>query len=319
MKIIYCGCGRFGVDSLNALKASQHQLIHIITHPEKQAGRGKKLRANDIEQWAVENNVPFTTINDANCAECVELVKKILPELLVVIAFGQKISPELISIPPKGAINVHGSLLPKFRGAAPINRAIISGETETGVTVITLAQKMDAGEMLAQAKMKIADNDTFAAVHDSLAKLAAPLLVETINKIQAGTAVYEKQDNSKATAAPKLKKSDGIIDFNESAKTIHNKIRGLWPWPGAFADFVSAKSGKRFTVIFAKTMVEENSEKHQHAGVINSQLNVECGTGSLKILELKPHGGKLMDFKSFLNGRAGGAGDYFVPIEENGQ
>lgn len=315
MKIVYCGCGKFGIDSLDAIKASRHQLLHVITHPEKQAGRGKKLRANDIEQWAAQNNVPFTAIEDANCQQGVELLKKLAPDLLVVIAFGQKICPDVISIPKKGAINVHGSLLPKYRGAAPINWAIINGETKTGITIITLAQKMDAGEMLAQAELKISDDDSAGIIHDKLAAIAAPVLLDTIDKIEAGTAVYTKQDNTKATAAPKLKKSDGIVDFNQSAKTIHNKIRGLCPWPGAMADFVSAKNGKRFTVTFIKTAVVDQTTPHQQAGVINPQLDVDCGQGSLKILELKPHGGKQMDFKSFLNGRAGGAGDYFVPVE----
>jgi methionyl-tRNA formyltransferase len=246
-----------------------------------------------------------------------EIAKKFAPELLVVIAFGQKISPEIIGISAKGAINVHGSLLPKYRGAAPINWAIINGETETGISIITLAQKMDAGEILAQAKMKIADEDSFDIVHDELAKLAAPVLIETIDKIEAGTAAYAKQDNSKATAAPKLKKSDGNLDFNQPVKTIHNKVRGLWPWPGAAACFVSAKSGKKFAVTLVKTKVADESCKHQQAGLIDANLNIDCGTGSLEILELKPHGGKLMDFKSFLNGREGGEGDFFVPLEES--
>jgi len=319
MRIVYCGCGQFGIDSLDALKASGHQLAHIITHPEKQAGRGMKLRANDVAQWAKRNNVPFTAVEDINSSQGVELVKELAPDLIVVIAFGQKISPELISVPAKGAINVHGSLLPKYRGAAPINWAIIKGEKETGVTIITLAQKMDAGEMLAQAKINIADDDSADIVHDALAKISAPLLIETIDKIQAGTAVYMTQDNSKATAAPKLKKTDGIIEFNHSARAIHNRIRGLWPWPGATACFVSAKSGKKCAVTLARAKVVNESVKHQQAGVVNSELNVECATGELCIIELKPHGGKFMDFKSFLNGRGNGAGDYFVPLEENGQ
>jgi methionyl-tRNA formyltransferase len=319
MKIVYCGCGRFGIDSLNALKASKHQLLHIITHPEKQAGRGRKIRANDIEQWAQKNNIPFTTIEDVNNGQGTELLKKLAPDLLVVIAFGQKIFAEIINILPKGAINVHGSLLPKYRGAAPINWAIINGETETGVSIITLAQKMDAGEILAQAKMKIADDDSFEIVHDALAKLAAPLLIETIDKIEAGNAVFAKQDNSKATAAPKLKKSDGIIDFKASAVQIHNKVRGLWPWPGATACFVSAKSGKTCDVTIIKTEIVNEQDKNDRPGMVNADFDVFCGTGSLKILELKPHGGKSMDFKSFLNGRAGAAGDYFVPLEESKQ
>lgn len=310
MKIVYCGCGKFGVDSLKAIKESKHELVHIITHPEKLAGRGKKLHANDIEQWAIDNNMPFTTIEDINTQDGIALLKKLSPDLLVVIAFGQKISPEIISVPPRGAINVHGSLLPKYRGAAPINWAIINGETETGVTIITLAQKMDAGEMLGQATIKVNENDTAGFVHDELAKIAAPLLVDTINKIEAGSAVYNKQDNTLATKAPKLKKTDGIIDFNKSASQIHNKIRGLWPWPGAVSDFVSARTGKSYTVTFVKTEIVEDKMKHQ-PGLINPELNIDCGQGVLKILELKPHGGKMMDFKSFLNGRSGGVGDFF--------
>ncbi|HBG28896.1 MAG: methionyl-tRNA formyltransferase [Planctomycetes bacterium GWF2_41_51] len=315
MRIVYCGCGRFGVDSLNAIKASNHQILYIFTHPEKPAGRGRKCRPNDVEQWAQQNNIPFITVENINVPSCVDILEKFKPDLLVVIAFGQKISPDIISIPTKGAINVHGSLLPQYRGAAPINWAIINGDKKTGVTIITLAQTMDAGEMLATAEMEISDDATAEIVHDELAKLAAPLLIETIDKIEAGTAVYTKQDNSTATKAPKLKKSDGIIDFSKSALEIHNRIRGLWYWPGAVADFVSAKSGKRFTVTLAKTKVVENTIKHQ-PGLINPELNVECGIGTLKILELKPHGGKLMDFKSFLNGRAGGTGDFFTVSED---
>ena len=317
MKIVYCGCGRFGIESLDALKASNYQLVHIITHPEKQAGRGRKLRANDVEQWAQQNDMPFTAIEDINSPQGVQLIKKLSPDLLVVIAFGQKISAEIINIPPKSAINVHGSLLPKYRGAAPINWAIISGETETGISIITLAEKMDAGEILAQAKLKIAADDTADIVQNALSRIAAPLLIETIDKITSGTATYIKQDSSKATKAPKLKKSDGVIDFASSAGQIHNKIRGLWPWPGVVACFVSAQSGRKYPVTIAKTQVVSPAGRNEKIGIVNEDLNVLCGIGSLKILELKPHGGRLMDFKSFLNGRGSGAGDFFVPFGDN--
>ncbi|MGB8227034.1 MAG: methionyl-tRNA formyltransferase [Sedimentisphaerales bacterium] len=312
MRIVYCGCGRFGIESLNALKASNHQLLHIITHPEKQAGRGRKLRANDVEQWTQQNDVQFTAIEDINSPQGIELIKKLAPDLLVVIAFGQKIPAEIINIPPKGAINVHGSLLPKYRGAAPINWAIINGETQTGISIITLADKMDSGEILAQAKMKIAENDTADVVHDALAKLAAPLLIATIDQIAAGAATYTKQDNSKATKAPKLKKGDGIIDFALSAQQIHNNVRGLWPWPAAQACFVSAQTGKKYPVAIAKTQVANPAGKNDKPGIIDENFNILCGIGSIKILELKPHGGKTMDFKSFLNGRGSGSGDYFI-------
>jgi methionyl-tRNA formyltransferase len=316
MRIVYCGCGRFGIESLNALKASNHQFLHIITHPEKQAGRGRKLRANDVTQWVHKTNVPVTALEDINSLQGVQLIKKLAPDLLVVIAFGQKISPEIIGIPPKSAINVHGSLLPKYRGAAPINWAIINGETETGISIITLAEKMDSGDILAQAGLKITADDTADTVHDALAKLAAPLLIETIDKIAAGIATYTKQDNSKATSAPKLKKSDGILDFALSAQQIHNRVRGLWPWPGAVTCFVSAQTGRKYPVTIAKTLVSSPTGKNNSPGTIDENLYCLCGIGSLKILELKPHSGSLMNFKSFLNGRGTGQGDFFVPFED---
>jgi methionyl-tRNA formyltransferase len=318
MRIVYCGCGRFGIESLNGLRASDHQLVHIITQPDKQAGRGRKLRANDIAQWAEKNDVPFTNLEDINSPQGVELVKKLKPDLLVVIAFGQKISAKIIDIPPKGAINVHGSLLPKYRGAAPINWAIINGETETGISIITLADKMDSGEILAQGKLQIAGEDTADTVHDALAKLAGPVLIETIDKIAAEAATYTKQDDSKVTSAPKLKKSDGIIDFGASAEQIHNKVRGLRPWPGTTGCFVCAQSGKKYPVTIAKTQVVCTAGENEKIGAIDENLNVLCGVGSLKVLEIKPHGSKMMDFKSFLNGRGSGLGDYFIPTGEQG-
>lgn len=316
MRIVYCGCGRFGIESLDALKASNHRLLHIITYPEKQAGRGRKPRANDVAQWAHENAVPAANLNDINSPQSIELIKKLAPDLLVVIAFGQKISSEIIAIPPKGAINVHGSLLPKYRGAAPVNWAIINGEKETGISIITLAEKMDCGEILAQARLKIADDDTADMLQDALAKLAAPLLIETIDKIAAGTVTYTKQDSSLATSAPRLKKTDGIIDFAPSAQQIHNKVRGLWPWPAATACFVNAQTNKKYPVIIAKTQVANPAGKNDSPGAIDENLNVLCGIGSLKILGLKPHGSKTMDFKSFLNGRGSGKGDFFVPLKD---
>ncbi len=175
---------------------------------------------------------------------------------------------------------------------------------------------MDSGEILAQSKLQITGDDTADTVHDALAQLAGPVLIETIDKITAGTAVYTKQDNSKATSAPKLKKSDGIIDFGVSAEQIHNKVRGLWPWPGTVACFVCAQSGKKYPVTIAKTEVVCGTGENEKIGAIDENLNVLCGVGSLKVLEIKPHGSKMMDFKSFLNGRGSGLGDYFVPFEE---
>jgi len=251
MDIVYLGSGELGIVSLDALARSAHNLRFIVTQPARQAGRGRKPRPTPVAGWADEHSLPFIEADSVNTPEMVAKIADYEPDLIVVIAFGQKIGTELTSLPPKGAINVHASLLPKYRGAAPINWAIINGETETGISIITLAEKMDAGQILSQAKTEIRATETAGDLHDRLAELAAPLLIETIDKIEAGTAVYTEQDHSKATMAPKLKKTDGHADFAEPAQILAQKIRGLWPWPGAAANYVSKESGKSIRVIIA--------------------------------------------------------------------
>ncbi|NIA17412.1 MAG: methionyl-tRNA formyltransferase, partial [Planctomycetes bacterium] len=190
MKILYCGCGEFGIASLNALASSSHRLVHVFTHPPAGAGRGRKPKPTAVAQWSKEHNIDFTECEDINTDEMVSMLAGFAPDIIVVIAFSQKISERIVKLPSRTAINVHASLLPKYRGAAPINRAIINGETETGVSIITLAQKMDAGLILAQAKTAIYTEDTADIVHDRLARIAAPLLMETIDKIEKGTVEY---------------------------------------------------------------------------------------------------------------------------------
>jgi methionyl-tRNA formyltransferase len=239
------------------------------------------------------------------------------PDLIVVVAFGQKIGNELINLPPKGAINVHASLLPKYRGAAPINWVIINGETKTGISIIALAEKMDAGDILSQVETDIEPDETAGELHDRLAKLAAPLLLETIDKIADGTVVYTKQDHSKATLAPKLKKADGFLDFAEPAQLLQRKIHGLWPWPGASAIYFSREKAKSQQVIIAQAhVVETSNQPDLPAGTLDKNLNIICGYDSLKITKIKPAGSALMDFKDFVNGQHTQPGDMFLRIED---
>ena len=221
----------------------------------------------------------------------------------------------MINLPPKSAINVHASLLPKCRGAAPINWAIINGETETGISIITLAEKMDAGCILGQSKTDIAPAETAGQLHDRLAKIAAPLLLKTIDQIADGSVVYIEQDHSKATLAPKLKKSDGFIDFSETAESLERKIRGFWPWPGASANYLSKKTGKSIRVnIAAAQVVQTSNTVCLSPGELDENLNVTCGADALKITKLKPAGSPLMDFKDFTNGRQTRPADLFIKI-----
>ena len=317
MNIVYLGSGEFGLECLSALAQSSHSLDFIVTQPPRQAGRGRKPTPTPVAGWANEKSISFLETQDVNAPQIIQNIDGYKPDLIVVIAFGQKIGNELIKLPPKGAINVHASLLPKYRGAAPVNWAIINGETETGISIITLAEKMDAGLILAQAKTEILAGETAGQLHDRLAQMAAPLLLETIDKIADNSAVYTEQDDSAATLAPKLKKSDGFLNFNDSAESLARKILGLWPWPGASAIYVSKKSGKRERIIIAKAQTAETTSKAGiAAGTLDENLNVICGGGALKITEIKPAGGRLLDFKDFVNGRQTRPGDRLVEIKK---
>ncbi len=317
MKIVYLGSGEFGIESLNALAGSSHSLRFIVTQPSHPAGRGRKPRPTPVARWANTYSTPFIETEDVNTPQVIEKVASYEPDLIVVIAFGRKIGNELINLPPKAAINVHASLLPKYRGAAPVNWAIINGEKQTGITIISLAEKMDTGKILAQEKTDILENETAGELHDRLAQMAAPLLLKTINKIADGSIVYTEQDHSKATLAPKLKKSDGFIDFNAPAGSLRRKIRGLWPWPGASAIYVSKKTTKSLRVTIAMAEVVQTSKTvGLPPGTLDETLNIICGEDALKITKIKPTGSRLMDFKDFVNGRQTRPGDLFMKIEQ---
>ncbi len=317
MKIVYLGSGQFGIDCLNALEQSSQSLQLIVTQPPHPAGRGRKPNPTPVAHWATTNSIPFVETDDVNTPEVMGKIADYKPDLIVVIAFGQKIGNELINLPPKGAINVHASLLPKYRGAAPINWAIINGETETGISIITLAEKMDAGSILSQSQTDIGPDETAGQLHDRLAQMAAPLLLKTIEQIADGSAIYTEQDHSKATLAPKLKKSDGFIDFNESAESLARKIHGFWPWPGASGAYLSKKTNKSIRVNIAMAeVVETSNTAGLSAGTLDENLNVICGTDALKITKIKPAGSPLMDFKDFVNGRQTQPGDLFMKIEK---
>jgi methionyl-tRNA formyltransferase len=322
MKIVYLGSGEFGLKCLDALSISEHDLRFIVTQPPNPAGRGRKPNPTPVAYWASLHSIPFIEVDNVNASEIVEKIADYEPDLIVVIAFGQKIGRELTNLPPEGSINVHASLLPKYRGAAPVNWAIINGETTTGISIITLSEKMDAGQILAQLQTDIATNETAGHLHDRLAESAAPLLLKTVDQIANGTAVYVAQDHEKATFAPKLKKSNGYIDFTEPAEVLARKIRGFWPWPGASADYISRKTGKsiRVTIAMAEVgMVCETPESVCRgplpAGTLDENLNVVCGSGALKIKKIKPAGSALMAFKDFVNGRQTKPGDSFVKID----
>jgi methionyl-tRNA formyltransferase len=316
MRIVFAGSGEFGIPSLEAMTQSEHRVCGIVTQPARSAGRGRKSRPTPVAAWAQQRDLPYWETANINDVPTLDVLTKHRPDVMVVIAFGQKIGQQVVTLPKKGSINVHASLLPRWRGAAPINWAIIEGDTVTGISIITLAERMDAGEILAAAQTPIQEQETAGDLHDRLAHLAAPVLIETLTNIANGTAVYEPQDESQVTLAPKLKKSDGYLDFDQPAEVLAQRIRGLWPWPGATADYVSQRSHKTCRVTIARAeVVETASTPILVPGTLNDDMHIVCARGTLRILEIKPAGSDLMCCRDFVNGRHCCPGDRLVPID----
>jgi len=318
MKIVYLGSGGFGLEVLEAIRKSGDELAVIVTQAPRPAGRGKKVCSTVVAQWA-RNNAPGVDLvetEDVNHPAVVEKIAGYHPDVLVVIAFGQKLGAALIAVPSSESVNVHASLLPKYRGAAPINRAIVNGDRYTGISIITLAEKMDAGKILSQSKIEILPDETAEQLEKRLCVLAASVLTDTLKRLSEGSVTYTEQDASGVSYAPRLKKSDGFIDFSEPAVVIRRKILGFWPWPGASAMYVNKEAQKAERVTFAAAVVVDAKEHHQYQpGQFDEELNVVCGEGVLEIKMLKPAGSSLMDFRSFVNGRDVRPADFFKKIE----
>ena len=223
MKIIYFGSAQFGIPCLEAIYHSGHELAGVFTQPARPAGRHRsKPHHTDVDLWCGQNDVPCVEAENINTPDMIQQIAALKADLLVVIAFGQKIGQEVIALQKHGAVNVHASLLPKYRGAAPIHWAILNGETETGVSIITLADKMDAGLILAQDTVDISPDDTVKCVHDKLSTLSVPVLMRTIEQIADGSSAYLEQDPAQVTKAPKLKKEIGYINWDNPAEKIVN-------------------------------------------------------------------------------------------------
>ena len=317
MRIIYFGSAQFGIPSLEAIHNSAHELVRVFTQPARPSGRHRsKPTPTDVARWCQKNEVPCVEAKNINKPDMLAQVADCKADLLVVIAFGQKVSQEVIALQKYGAVNVHGSLLPKYRGAAPIHWAMMMGETETGISIITLADQMDAGQILAQGKIPIGGDDTFQTMHDKLSRLSVHVLMETIEKIGNGTATYTEQAESQVTYAYKLMKKDGYIDWENTAEQITNQIRGLWPWPSAQSVYVSAESGKNWRVTLSKARpIERTAKPDDVVGQLDENLHVICGQGALEILELKPAGSGLMSFDAYVNGHNCKQGDLFVSAD----
>ena len=308
MRIVFMGTPDFAVGSLQALcESGKHEILAVVTQPDRPKGRGNKLLQTPVKEYALEQGLTVYQPQKVKTPEFVELLHELQPELIVVAAFGQFLSKEILELPKYGCINVHASLLPKYRGAAPIQYAIIKGEKKSGVTIMQMDIGMDTGAMLDKVVVPIEENTTMGELHDALREQGAALLLEVIDKIATGTAVAEPQDDAQATYATLLDRSMEHIDWSKTAQEVHNLIRGFNPAPSTFTKLPNGKSLK----IWGSKMTDKNSAAA--AGTVietgKHSFFVACGEGVLEITEVQPESKKRMPAQVFLNGRGVQEGD----------
>ncbi len=294
MDVIFVGTASLGIPTLRAL-AQKHRVLAVFTQPDRPAGRGLTLTPPPIKQVALELGLPIYQPEKINRET--EFIKTLNPDVIVVVAFGQFLSKRLLTIPKFGCINLHASLLPKYRGAAPIQWAIINGETETGLTTFLLSEEMDAGDILLQEKVSISNEDTAGTLHDKLAELGPDLVLRTLEGFEKGTIIPRPQDHSQATFAPKIESTVGQIDWTQPARKIFNLIRGLNPSPGAYTLW----DGQRLK-LYASRVVPSNSIFPPGCVIDSESLIVRCGEDALELLEVQPAGKRRMSGRDFING-----------------
>ena len=296
MRIVVMGTPAFAVPSLEIL-AEQERVVAVVTQPDKAQGRGQKLGMSPIKQLALGLGLPVLQPKRVADPQFIKIIRDFRPELCVVVAFGQKIPDELLELPPHGCINLHSSLLPKYRGAAPINKAIADGAAVTGVTTMYLSSEWDAGDIILQAEEPIYPNDTARTLHDRLMIKGAELLAETVRRISEGTAPRTPQDHSQASYAYKLTKADAYLDFSDSAEKLGRVVRAMNPWPIAHAR-VCGETIK----IWEAVPLTGNASPGEIVEITDSALVVGCGSGLLALEKVQRAGRKIISGRDLANG-----------------
>jgi len=303
MRLALLGTGEFAVPALRELVRAGHVITVAISQPDRPAGRGRTVQPTPVHAAAAELGVRHVQTEDINSLDVAELCAG--SDLGVVVAFGQKLGSPVLRAFRLGCVNIHGSLLPKYRGAAPYQWAIINGEAVTGVTVFQVNERFDAGAIWSQAQTPIGPTETADELHDRLARLGAELLVATLPDIESGRLQPRPQDQAVATRAPKLTRADSIIDWTQPATRIVRRIHGLWSWPAATCVLVPRR-GKPERVLLARAMVADETaapSAQTVPGVFCDDLTIQTGAGRIRLLEIKPAGGRLMSFADFTRGR----------------
>lgn len=298
-RMLFMGTPEFACPTLQKLIDRHENLVAVVTQPDRPKGRGQKLMPTPVKELALKHGIPVYQPLKVRDQAFVELVRELEPDVIVVVAFGQILPKSLLDIPEHGCINVHASLLPRYRGAAPLNWCIINGESETGATTMLMDPGLDTGPMLLQKKTPIDENEDIVSLHDRMAALGADLLAETLDRLKAGEIIPQPQSNDESCYAAMLRKEDGLIDWRRDARAIHDQVRGMSVWPGAYTLL-----GDQVLKIF-RTRIGDGCG---HPGTVlkssKGELEVACQSGSLFIRELQLAGKKRLDAGSFLSGFA---------------
>ncbi|MDO9548130.1 MAG: methionyl-tRNA formyltransferase [Candidatus Marinimicrobia bacterium] len=307
MKVIFMGTPEFAVPGLKAIAESGHEVALVVTGPDKPAGRGRNLRETPVKRLALDLDLPILQPTSLKSIDFIEHIRQLNADIIVVVAF--RILPdELINAARLGAINLHASLLPKYRGAAPINWALINGDKQTGITVFQIKPKVDTGDIILQQTVEIAEQDTYGDLYDRLSRIGAPALVTVLDKLENGVAEAIPQDGSLVSKAPKIFPQMGEINWSNSAESIKNQIHGLSPAPGAYAFF-----GKK-RIKFLKARYSSEALNETPATIVfrdNDQLGIQTGSGVLYPLELQAEAKKALPVTEFLRGFPAKIGDRF--------
>lgn len=303
MNILFFGSDTFAIPSLEAIAASKHKILGVVTQPDKPAGRGQRVSACPCATEAKKLNLKLFQPSNLKEKKTIEQLLSLKPDLLVVVAYGKFLPIDLIRAVPKKAVNLHPSLLPKYRGAAPMQWAILNGDKKTGVTTATIVEEMDAGDIYLQSETLLDEIETFTDLQQALSELGADLLLKTLDGIEKGVLKPRQQDPAQVVFAPKLLKEDGHLDFKEPAIKLFNKVRALNPWPGTFCYFEN-----KLLKVLEAAPVDMESQKPSGAVIESKEgLIVACGQKALCLLEVQLEGKKRMSAKEFLKG-------HIVPI-----
>ena len=317
MRIIFMGTPDFAVPVLQSLINSRHEVVAVVTQPDRPKGRGKNMQFSPVKECALAHNIPVMQPVNVSVPEVIDELRAYEPELIVVVAFGQFVTKKIREMPKYGCINVHASLLPKYRGAGPIQWAVINGEKESGVTTMYMCREIDKGDMLLKDTVTLDPKETGDSLHDKLSMMGGPLLLKTIDQLEDGSAVRIPQCEEESTYAPKLEKTMGNIDWTMDADRIERLVRGLNSWPGTFTK-IHGKTVKIWDcdVVCQEKLTESQAEATPGTVIVSEkdQLIVKAGNGALSLRMLQPEGKKNMTVDAYLRGYPIAQGELFTQV-----